>query len=162
MPANIFQLQRLTTNYSDIQDRLRLNGICSNNNLLCMWMSQRLANRLVTSLVEWLEKQELKPATAAAIHAAGASVTAVDAGQPKHEWLVENVNLKFGEQSLEMALCDGSQATCAKISVSREQLLQWLGILQNQYFLADWPTSNWPQSIQGQAAKAVTSNQTMH
>ncbi len=158
----VFQLQSLTTKYSEAHDRLCLRGVCEDNRALCMWLTQRLANRLVNNLANWLGEQAPDAGVAQSGIYDSRNTGELITG-PVHEWLVVSIRLKFEAQSVEMAFYDdGTPGACGKIRVSQEQTLQWLGILRNQFFLAEWSTSQWPEAIQSPAVSVVTRNETLH
>ena len=50
-------LQRITTEYSETEDRIRLSGELAAGEVMILWLTQRLFNHLVYHLCGWLEKQ---------------------------------------------------------------------------------------------------------
>ena len=52
----LLELQRLTTEYVDAEDRMRLTGEIRPGETLVLWLSQRLLMRLLPHLFLWLEK----------------------------------------------------------------------------------------------------------
>lgn len=50
-------LQRITTEYIDHEDRLRLAGEDAQGQTTVLWLTQRLLNRLIPHLCQWLEQQ---------------------------------------------------------------------------------------------------------
>jgi len=50
-------LDRLTTNYADVEDRILLVGEIANSPPAAMWLPQRLALRLLPALLQWLDHQ---------------------------------------------------------------------------------------------------------
>ena len=53
------ELQRITTTYVDVEDRLRLTGVLANGTVVQLWLTQRLLGRLVPPLTSWLERNAL-------------------------------------------------------------------------------------------------------
>jgi len=51
------ELKRVTTEYVDAEDRLRISGETGDGGVLVLWMTQRMVNRLIGALAQWLEKQ---------------------------------------------------------------------------------------------------------
>jgi hypothetical protein len=41
----------------DAEDRLRISGETGDGGVLVLWMTQRMVNRLIGALAQWLEKQ---------------------------------------------------------------------------------------------------------
>ena len=56
------QLQRITTEYNEPEDRIRLSGELAQGDTVVLWLTQRLLNRLVPHLTAWLS-QQLAPAS---------------------------------------------------------------------------------------------------
>jgi hypothetical protein len=48
-------ISRLTTDYVDTEDRVRLSGAIANGPPVAMWLTQRLALRLLPELLKWLD-----------------------------------------------------------------------------------------------------------
>ena len=55
------RLERITTEYIDKDDRIRLTGEPAQGDAVVLWFTQRLLNRLVPHLTAWLSGQ-LAPA----------------------------------------------------------------------------------------------------
>ncbi|MBC7859879.1 MAG: hypothetical protein H7Z39_14125, partial [Burkholderiaceae bacterium] len=56
-------LQRITTEYVGVEDRIRLSGRddaddAGDGRTVVIWITQRLLQRLLPVLVEWLERQD--------------------------------------------------------------------------------------------------------
>ena len=62
-------LERCTTEYAEDEDRLRLSAELANGNTVVLWLTQRLLNRLVPHLVQWLEKQTAGVAAISSVQA---------------------------------------------------------------------------------------------
>lgn len=54
MPTSFDKLQRITSIYSDVEDRFRITGEVSDESTRCLWLTQRLLLRLVPHILEWL------------------------------------------------------------------------------------------------------------
>lgn len=51
------ELQRFTTEYVEIEDRIRLAGETAPGHTVVLWLTQRLLARLLPHLLQWLEQQ---------------------------------------------------------------------------------------------------------
>lgn len=51
-------LQRVTTQYVDAEDRIRLSGEVLGGEVVVWWLTQRLLERLVPLLVQWLQGRD--------------------------------------------------------------------------------------------------------
>jgi len=56
MPTPVDKLQRVTSIYSDTEDRFRITGEVSADSTRCLWLTQRLLMRLVPPMLEWLNR----------------------------------------------------------------------------------------------------------
>lgn len=56
MPTSFDKLQRITSIYSDVEDRFRITGEVSEESTRCLWLTQRLLLRLVPHILEWLNE----------------------------------------------------------------------------------------------------------
>lgn len=163
------ELQRITTTYVDVEDRLRLTGVLANGTVVQLWLTQRLLGRLVPPLTSWLERNALLVAEHALPGAAPAAKVAladqemvqgfaqqsawaqlkpqppVHAASDSATWVVTNVQLSLGPQTVLLTLKNHTptQPTVA-LNLNAQLLRQWLGIVFDQVLLAQWPTACWP------------------
>ena len=56
MPTPVDKLQRVTSIYSDTEDRFRVTGEVNADSTRCLWLTQRLLIRLVPPMLEWLNE----------------------------------------------------------------------------------------------------------
>lgn len=164
------ELQRITTQYVDIEDRMRLSGEIAADRVEVLWLTQRLLNRLITLLLSRLEpstvanasnhigrtpaatdgQQELMQGFAQ--RAAVAALTPQPAVQGRADtpgWRVLSVDVIDTGGALRLVFKsgeDGSElpASPVALTLSQQALRQWLGILHDQYLLAEWPMGIWP------------------
>jgi hypothetical protein len=160
MPA----LQKITTTYSEHEDRLRLAGQPEAGGAsVVLWLTQRLANRLVRVLTQWLDKEtqgqtpggrtafasDLRNAwaqEAAARQLAPAPPVAVAPDSPPQ--LVVSVDLsREGERYRVVFRGAATDEDPPSVRFSNTELRQWLGIVHGLYVAADWPLAAWPEWI---------------
>lgn len=155
------ELQRITTEYIDIEDRIRLAGALVSQAVVVLWLTQRLLNRLVPHLLGWLEQQTGQGAMGEvfqgfALQAAMATLEplpAVQSPPQSQAMLVHAVDLVATEETMQLTFrCVGaaaaSESSDAMVLILRAQpLRQWLGILHNQYRAAQWPLTAWPDWV---------------
>ena len=167
----MIHLQRITTEYVDTEDRIRLSGEVEDNSPIVLWLTQRLLAQLITHLLGLIEKQSLDVATTDSANPAPASslmqgfaqqaaqaelapevpVQATDSAQ---SWLVLEVDfslnpegtlvLVFKRDAGKAAQQGGEDARKATLTVEAKQLRQWLGIVHAQWQQAGWPLTLWP------------------
>lgn len=159
MPA----LGKITTSYSDSEDRLQLAGEdAAGDTSLVLWLTQRLANRLVRTLTQWLEQEDGGRLSTLApdLRQAWAQEAATQMFQPAAPvrvaadapgLLVTSVDLArdAGRYILVFRIADDTDAP--SLSFSSIELRQWLGIVRSLYQAAGWPQDPWPTWLAEQA-----------
>lgn len=159
-------LQRITTEYIEREDRIRLSGQLAQGDTVVLWLTQRLVNRLVPHLSAWLAGQ-VAPASSTpsvqAIHedivqgfaqqaarAQLASEPPVSAASPLAVWRVDAVDIAQGEGALALTF-KGEAGEQMLVTLSAQPLRQWLGIVYEQVVCGQWPTTAWPAWMQADA-----------
>lgn len=145
-------LKRLTTEYSELEDRIRLAGEIESGGLV-IWLTQRLAQRLVPLLLQWIERQQAAPRRSVALFGFGRqSVQAADnSPAPLPAWLATSVDISSSSEQVVLTFKDGA-GQAARFSLAAASLRQWLEILHEMYLHAGWPQDIWPEWMVGGAA----------
>lgn len=166
-------LRRVTTEFVEDEDRLRLAGDVENAPPVEMWLTQRLALRLLPPLFQWLDQQT----GAASLQAATPSRSSVVASVQKQVvhnfaqeaavaqfkpqpavqvpaegegWLIQSVDLAPAEPSIALVFRAGD-GRATGVSLMATELRQWLAILHGLWTRAQWPAGVWPDWIQREA-----------
>lgn len=163
-------LQRITTEYVEIEDRLRLVGELVNGATVVLWLTQRLVNRLLPHLISWLDQQltlatSIAPVQAAhhdivqsfVQHAARAQLALeppVLAAASQAGWRVDAVDIAQGEDALVLTF-KGEAQVSATLTLAAQPLRQWLGIVYEQCLRGVWSTTVWPAWME-QAQVSIT------
>lgn len=178
----MIHLQRITTEYVDTQDRIRLSGEAEENASIVLWLTQRLLSQVISHLLALIEKQSLdlgntdssNPSPASSLmqgfeqqlaQAELAPERPVQTTEAAQSWLILEVDISlspegtlvlvFKRESDDAALQDG--AGKATLTVEAKQLRQWLGIVHAQWQQAGWPPSLWPTWMDEQAPSDTAS-----
>lgn len=149
------ELKRVTTEYVDAEDRLRLSGETGDGGVLVLWMTQRMVNRLIGALAQWLEKQSgdvlpVEIAQGVAMKTAMSSLPPSPPVKPKQNetvasYLVQTVDLNFSPARCVLKFKTAATGPeQARLAFDAKHLRWWLGILRNLYGRAGWPTQSWP------------------
>jgi hypothetical protein len=170
----IAAISRLTTDYVDTEDRLRLSGDIAGGAPVAMWMTQRLALRLLPQLLQWLDSQ-IGAATAQgsegrrsaapeiqkqvvhgfAQEAALADLTPQARVQAaaSEGWLIQSVDIARSDERVALVFrtADGR---AAGLGVTAHELRQWLAIMRGVWLAAGWPDTPWPEWMKGEARPA--------
>lgn len=153
-------LQRITSEYSDSEDRIRLTAVTDSDATLILWLTQRLLVRLLAHFLNWLENEapEITHSTAIDSRAKsalqGIAQQSAQAELPKQvavapspesqNWLVREIDIKNGADVVLLVFkcADGQRA---ELGFTTQQLRQWLGILHTLWAEAEWPMALWPE-----------------
>ena len=151
-------LQRITTEYRETEDRIRLAGEARGSEgarsgpAVALWLTQRLLNRLIPHLCQWLEQREpalprgevLQTFAQQVATAALEPQPAVQVSAQHAEILVHSVDVKRSSNRITLVFRGADGAAVAELSTGSVSLRQWLHILSAQYRKAQWPLTTWP------------------
>ena len=155
------ELNRLTTEYIEAEDRIRIFGELATDETVVMWLSQRLLRHLLPHLFLWLEKQsgDSIPSEIAQSFAQEAAQAefATEAPVAQHpgsqEWLVLAVDINPSNEALRLGF-RAKEEQQASLTLTPVALRQWLAILHTLWGLAEWPKELWPEWIKENAGLA--------
>jgi hypothetical protein len=143
-------LQRLTTQYIDIEDRVRLSGEDVHGAVQVLWLTQRLLDRLVPALCKQLtpdrgmHEELLSSFRQQAATAQLAAQEPVRAAEDSTACLITRVDLAGTEAGLQLAFHTRDKEA-AHIIMPELAQRQWLAILREQSRVAGWRESAWPE-----------------
>ncbi|HEU4852809.1 MAG TPA: hypothetical protein VFT37_11720 [Telluria sp.] len=162
-------LQRVTTEYVDAEDRMRLTAADAEGVAVQLWVTQRMLNRLLPHLFAWLERQagegehavmmqEFAQQAARDALEPSAPVAAATGGACRlcHE-------VDFVPRDLAVGLTfkvlgdDGESRAVGTCMFASRPLRQWLSILGDQFAKAEWPRTAWPDWFTPAAPTSTTS-----
>jgi hypothetical protein len=161
-------LQRLSTDYVEIEDRIRMAGQTPAGPIV-MWLTGRLASRAIPAFLRWLDEAALPAvATPAAATPAPAPSPAakralqgfaqeVAVAKLKQQppvapvssapaWLVTAIDLQAGKTHLDMVF-RGMADQSVSLRFNAVELRQWMAILHRAWSAANWPPLVWPDWI---------------
>jgi hypothetical protein len=149
-------LQRITTEYIDLEDRVRLTGEAATGATVSLWLTQRLLGRLVGAILPWIAEgddgyQAVKNGFSQAAARAGLQRQPPVPAQSS-PCLVTKVDLRHNAEALTLTFC-GAEGLAAELTLQRQDMRQWLNILFDIWRAADWPPSVWPDWMNSQDAK---------
>jgi hypothetical protein len=161
-------LQRLTTQYVDIEDRIRLSGEDADGRIHVMWMSQRLLNRLVPAVCNMLgsPQQDERAELLNSFEQQAAQAQLTPQEPVRHDagsvaWLVTRVDLAQTGGGTRLTF-HGSGDEQAAVVMPELALRQWLSILRDHYRAAAWPAGAWPAWIDSAAPAAPEASAILH
>lgn len=163
-------LDRITTEYIAAEDRIRLTATIREGETVVAWFTQRLLQRLVPTLVQWLHTQGADPQGAGTLRAdtlradvmhgfaqqaararmkPQAPVRAEPGGSV---WLVQSIDVAQHSQVLRLTFkgshgTDSASTVLGTLTLAPQPLRQWLNILFDNYRKAGWPLQAWPNWV---------------
>ncbi|GAB1394642.1 hypothetical protein MASR1M60_28060 [Rhodocyclaceae bacterium] len=154
-------LQRLTTEYIDSEDRIRLTGQEGDGQTVVLWLTRRLLDRLIPHLTLWLERQHVDLPRAATLlefaqqqaHGQLIPQAPIRTGNLPGQ-LVNAVDITPGKEQIRLAFKPVS-GNPAGVHFEELPLRQWLAILHQTYLTAQWPVDSWPAWMAGAAVPAA-------
>ena len=152
MPQSSVALRRLTTEYIEHEDRFRLAGETEQGHLM-LWLSLRMAQRLVPALVRWLEQQRAEPQRTFTQFEFGRQTI-----QPQHQevlvlanWLITAIDVTTTAERVLLTF-KNAEGQAAGFEFTAASLRQWLELLHEIYLGAQWPLDIWPVWLTEQPA----------
>lgn len=155
----IKKLHRITSEYIEAEDRIRLAGLTEKNETLALWFTMRLASRLVTHCVSLLAKHspeikktgpsdKLSKQNIQSFVQQSAEQQIIEEPSVKVEhnstsFLVKEIDVKPTSQGLVMIFKD-DQTPHYELFLEIQQLRQWLRMLYVIWRKAEWPRNIWP------------------
>jgi hypothetical protein len=145
-------LQRITTEYSELEDRLRLSGE-TNDGKVVIWLTQRLAKRLLPLLLQWLERQHTVPRRSVSLFNFSQQILQAvgTTPLPSMSWLATSIDISTSDKLVVLTFKNDAGQT-ARFSLTTAVLRQWLEILHETYLYAGWPMDVWPAWMVGGAS----------
>ena len=162
-------LTRITAEFVVQEDRIRLSGERAGAEPLAIWVTRRLLNRLLPVLLQWLEQavggmpradvlQSFAQQAARASHTPQPPVRVAPDGE---SWLAHSVDVSSSPQAVRLTFkaADGRAAT---LTLTAQQLRQWLGILHEVWTKAEWQGEVWPEWVRGETAPVIQQSVVVH
>jgi len=173
----MFDLQRITTEYIPVEDRIRIVGKLADASTITLWITRRLIILLLPHLIDWLQKRMAHSALgdragaglSTALNGSGLSEvmqsfaqqaailamgeldpTPVRAREQGKEELVRTADILSNDLGVRVVFKFGSADEVEGqyfLTMEQEPLRQWLYILHNQTEIAGWSISSWPEWI---------------
>jgi hypothetical protein len=161
----------ITLSYDAREDRIHMAARGEDARKLRLWLTQRLARRLVAALAGHLERAEAIPLASvrtvmmaqeqAQAVSAIRRVPRVKAGPEVLAHLVTNVAIAIGAEKMELRF-DADIDCKPAIVLDRTLVRQWLSMLHRQFVKADWPLDVWPVWLVEGSGQAETAPATRH
>ena len=156
-------LTRVTTEYSEIEDRIIMKGSKTDGRVCAVQMTQRLMSRLVLHVTKWLESgseappsdspskdSEIKNWLQGSAQEKASSSTPiekpVELGENSESWLAHEVDITQGPSGIKF-LFKSPSGNSVELELSKETARQWLNIIFKVWKAAEWTLAPWPKWI---------------
>lgn len=146
------QLSKITFDYVPREDRLLARVQAADGERSALWLTRRLALRLVQALCAHLEKiastqspqhadllQSFRHQAAVASNRPGAPVPDIDSNDA---FLLDTIELQLDTEHAHLTLMLATAPS--RLSLSQEQVWRLLQILLDMFRRAEWPVDAWP------------------
>ncbi|MDX1491410.1 MAG: hypothetical protein R3332_08990 [Pseudohongiellaceae bacterium] len=168
MTKPIRELKRITTEYVGSEDRFRLTGQLSEEEVVEVWLTQRLLLKLLPHHLNWLEKQsdsslpkEIVQSFAQQAAKAKLKKEAPVTSKPETvSWIAHAVDLAPGDKAFQMAFKGKEDAAALRLNPT--QLRQWLNIVRQIWQQASWPMDIWPEWMETSDSDKSNDNRAVH
>ena len=151
----MIRLERFTTAYDPVEDRIRIAGEAGNGARTTAWLNMRLLRLLVPALAGWVERrgpgegaaalavQEFHQIAATASFAVDQrTIPAVVSHEPGR--LVVSVDYTDLGAAMRLVFKDREGAPFAGLDLPELALRQWLGIVCEAHLAGGWPVDAFP------------------
>ena len=171
------KLHRITTEFIDEEDRLKITGISEDKETLIFWFTQRLLSRLIIHCVSWLDEASPELTKAKTINresrteyqglvqeSARQSLQkedAVIATLGSKSLLVKEVDVNLNDEGALFVFKEGNKKI-AELALNVQHLRQWLIIIHNLWQKANWPMAIWPDWIIQSGEEELSSSVHVH
>ncbi len=143
-----YNLSRITTQYIDNEDRLRILGESGEDKICEIWLTHRLMDRLVENLLSNVQNEGKTDKALQVFEQEVASSTLprqapVEKDNQIISWLAIAIDINKDNENISLTF-KGDKSNSASISFQTVEIRQWLSIIYNTYKLAEWSVEEWP------------------
>lgn len=160
----LLKLEKVTLTYIEEEDRIRLSAKTQESEVVVLWLTQRLGNRLIPVLRDWLLKQVQEGVNADVLHQfeqqaaqqASAAETAVVAVEQNCDWIINRVDVRYSPKQMTLIFKGKAEQQSAQMTLVNTAMRQWFDILYRVYQRAGWHCADWPLWMHQLSAEAST------
>jgi hypothetical protein len=170
--AQASKAKRFTTQYVPLEDRIQILVERTSDDVQVLWLTRRLLNKLVPTLLDKLVKAPVDPSVpkpkveavqqftqAAAVGNLKKQKNVLPSSQEpgNHEaTLIKSVDVTVRPKSLELIFKSDVGVQKQSLEFEEAPLRQWLSILHSRYRVAGWSEPFWPSWITSPAPAVNT------
>lgn len=172
----MFVIKKITQHYDPEQDRISLTAQTAEEQVIVLWLTQRLVNRLAEILSSWLEKEVKAMVGEHSIFSLQAWEQSAAQAQLKpeppvvrtaaqSEALVNLIDLGHSSKGYTLTFKWKSESEgSARLMLTATEMRQWLIILYKQFDVAGWTKLAWPKwfSVDTQSGTPSSTHHCLH
>jgi hypothetical protein len=171
----LITLEKITTKYSETEDRVRISALTAESSIIVLWISQRMLTRLVPLILRWVDERnnpvsqiDVKSKELMNDFAQYEAHTELKPEKPvnpenhkpedpmacESSWLIHKVDVTHFDQAIELNFKD-AQDNAAKLLLTKLYARQWLMILHSQWTKSEWAMQIWPAWFTKSSGKPI-------
>ena len=171
------KLKRITSEYIETEDRIRIAGLTEKNETLCLWFTMRLSSRLVSHCIALLGKRspalkktapndvQLQNTLQGMVQQSAEQEileeSAVRVAENSPSLLIKEIDVKTSDGGVVMAFKE-DKTSSYELYLEGRQLRQWLGMLYFIWQKAEWPLHVWPDWIDTSTGNETSEKTSIH
>lgn len=145
----MFIVQKITQRYDGLEDRIQVNLQDVDGHVICLWLTLRLANMMLSVLSKWADeietdldnKKKKDPDTKPT-----EIVSDVKKSLAKEEALLTTVDFNYGDRGYALTFKWGVTGA-ARMTLQAKELRQYLEGFSRLYDIAKWPKTSWTKVL---------------
>ncbi len=157
-------IQRVTTRYSEIEDRICLQAELSDQTVVEFWLTRRFLDRLLPALIKQLDQSQEADAHYQMLQVFNqqAAISSMKTSEPVASpsqvisYLISTVDIQANQQQIRLIFKVEDKQFI--LNFDNTELRQWLWIVHNTFIAATWHTEVWPAWFKGE----ISSPASMH
>ena len=171
------KLKRITSEYIEEEDRIRLAGVTEKNETLSLWFTMRLTSKLVSHCIKLLaehspeleraatnDEQSRKNLQDIVQQSAEQEIIkeeAVSVTKNSPSYLIKEIDVKVSGRGIVLILKE-KDTLFYELNLDNRQLRQWLRMLYLIWKKADWPLHVWPDWMNKPSSSLAEDNASIH
>jgi hypothetical protein len=171
------KLKRITSEYIEAEDRIRIAGLTEKEESLSLWLTMRLTSRLVTHCVALLAthgpklkkaatsderlKNNLQGMVQQSAEQEVVKELAVSVSKDSPSLLIREIDVKTSSGGVIMTFKE-DETSSYELCLEGQQLRQWLGMLYLIWQKAEWPLHVWPDWMDKSKRNGVSEETSIH
>ena len=174
------KLQKLTTHYCQLQDRLCIDGQTLTGEVVSLWLTCRLMRHLlptlihlitptpdvegnVTTMAQWALTSALaQKKQEQAVKRPEKPVASDTYTAPSNDYLVITIEITSVPFLAVLVFSTATNKQVASIELARDHLRQWVAIVYGLWLNTGWPADKWPAWIKNTEAAVTSGNVVLH